>query len=325
MAEEREKLQLKFDPRTIEHLGIKMYSQLPYALAELVANAYDAGADNVDICLYDADPDNKSIVVMDDGEGMSYEEVANNFLVIGRKRRDSDESRVNSKGRRITGKKGVGKLALFGIGKNIRIETSKCGEPEKTVFTLDWDSILSESTGTYYPVTESIPKADPEEKGTKITLSNLSRITGFDLQGTAVSLSKLFNWLDNSICIRISLNDSEPIVLSRELKYEGIEKEFEWDIQEIASAIDDDYEYKSYLKGKIISSKKPIKQDLRGITLYVNGRLSNVPGFFGVSEAGHTFSYLSGWVDADFLDEFESDLISTDRQSISWELPEAKK
>ena len=43
MSTNEEKLQLKFDPRTIEHLGIKMYSQLPYALAELVANAYDAG------------------------------------------------------------------------------------------------------------------------------------------------------------------------------------------------------------------------------------------------------------------------------------------
>ena len=30
----RKQLELKFDPRTIEHLGIKMYSQLPYALAE---------------------------------------------------------------------------------------------------------------------------------------------------------------------------------------------------------------------------------------------------------------------------------------------------
>lgn len=29
--EEKEKLQLRFDPRTIEHLGIKMYSRLPYA------------------------------------------------------------------------------------------------------------------------------------------------------------------------------------------------------------------------------------------------------------------------------------------------------
>lgn len=324
MAEDREKLQLRFDPRTIEHLGIKMYSQLPYALAELVANAYDAGADNVDIRLYDADPEHKSIVVIDDGDGMSYEEVGANFLVIGRKRRDSDESRENSKGRRITGKKGVGKLALFGIGKTIRIETCKEEEPEKTAFILDWDGILSESSGTYYPKTESIPKDAPNEKGTKIILSNLSRVTGFDLQATSIALSKLFNWIDSSISIKISLNDSDPILLNRELKYQGIEQEFEWDVHEIAASIESDYEHKEEIKGKIISTKKPIKQDLRGITLYVNGRLANVPSYFGVSEAGHTFSYLSGWIDADFLDEFDSDLISTDRQSISWDLPEAE-
>ena len=68
-----EKLQLRFDPRTIEHLGIKMYSQLPYALAELVANAYDAGADNVLIKLYDNDPNNKRIVIIDDGDGIATE------------------------------------------------------------------------------------------------------------------------------------------------------------------------------------------------------------------------------------------------------------
>ena len=59
MTELREKLQLRFDPRTIEHLGIKMYSQLPYALAELVANAYDAGATKVQVKLMDFDPNDK--------------------------------------------------------------------------------------------------------------------------------------------------------------------------------------------------------------------------------------------------------------------------
>ena len=93
MKEKR--LELKFDPRTIEHLGIKMYSQLPYALAELVANAYDAGAENVRIQLVDKN-DEKMIVVEDDGDGMSYDEVAVNFLVIGRKRRAEDEKRENS-------------------------------------------------------------------------------------------------------------------------------------------------------------------------------------------------------------------------------------
>lgn len=324
MTDVREKLQLKFDPRTIEHLGIKMYSQLPYALAELVANAYDAGADCVQVKLYDLDPDNKRIVIIDDGDGMSYDEVAEKFLVIGRKRRDTDESRENSKGRKITGKKGVGKLALFGIGKTICIETTRSGENETIKFTLDWDSILSEATGTYYPATELIAKKDSMQSGTIITLYNLSRVTGFDVSATAVSLSKLFNCFDADFKIQISCNDGPPVELTRELRYEGVDKEFQWDVSNIVAEIDDPYEFKGELKGKIVSSKKPMKQDLRGITLYVNGRLANIPGFFGVSEAGHTFSYISGWIDADFLDEFDKDLISTDRQSISWDLPEAE-
>ena len=318
-----EKLQLRFDPHTIEHLGIKMYSRLPYALAELVANAYDAGAEVVNIDLCDNDPSNKKIVISDDGDGMSYDDVQEKFLVIGRKRRESDESRKNSKGRKITGKKGVGKLALFGIGKRIEIQTTIRGHAEKTKLVLDWDDIIGEKSGTYYP-DSSILDADTEEHGTTLILSNLSRVTDFDLNSTAVALSKLFNWFDVGFQIKISHNGSQTVELTKELKYEGINREFEWDVGDLVSTIDGEYEYKGELKGKIISSKKPMKPDLRGITLYVNGRLANVPGYFGISEAGHTFSYLSGWIDADFLDEFDKDLISTDRQSLSWDLPETE-
>lgn len=324
-ADKDNKLQLRFDPRTIEHLGIKMYSRLPYALAELVANAYDAGAENVFIDLCDNDASNKRIVISDDGEGMSFQDVQEKFLVIGRKRRDSDTSRDNSKGRKITGKKGVGKLALFGIGKTIIIETTREGESRKTMFVMDWDGILQESSGTYYPNSEFVNKDDFNSHGTIITLSNLSRVTGFDLNATALSLSKLFNWFDADFSITISHNGAESLKLTRELRYVGINKEFEWDIEEIVPTIDSQYEHKNDIKGKIISSKKPMQPDLRGITLYVNGRLANVPGYFGVSEAGHTFSYLSGWIDADFLDEYDKDLISTDRQSLSWDLPEAEE
>lgn len=35
---------MSFDPHTIEHLGVKMYSVLPNAIAELIANAYNADA-----------------------------------------------------------------------------------------------------------------------------------------------------------------------------------------------------------------------------------------------------------------------------------------
>lgn len=319
-----EKLKLQFDPHTIEHLGIKMYSQLPFALAELVANAYDANAETVHIKLYDNLPE-KKIVIIDDGDGMSYEELGKKFLIIGRKRRDSDEERENAKGRKITGKKGLGKLALFGIGKTIKIETTKYKDETVTCLTLNWNDILGETSGTYYPGIEILNKEDPMNKGTVITLSELSRVSGFDLENTATALSKLFNWLDIDFSVYISRNDEQEIKLTRELRYQGINTEFEWDIADIISQIEDDYYYKKDLRGYIVSSKKPMKPELRGITLYVNGRMANVPSFFGLSEAGHTFSYISGWIDADFLDEFDEDLISTDRQSVSWDIQEAEE
>ena len=112
-----------------------MYSQLPYALAELVANAYDAGADNVLIKLYDNDPNNKRIVIIDDGDGMSYDEVGEKFLVIGRKRRDTDEERINSKGRRITEKRRW-QVGIICLGKTIKIETTCFGETKRTSFLI---------------------------------------------------------------------------------------------------------------------------------------------------------------------------------------------
>ena len=320
-----DELKLRFDPRTIEHLGIKMYSRLPYALAELIANAYDAAADSVEIRLYDEDSQNMKIVIEDDGDGMSYEDVRDKFLIIGRKRRNDDDERENSRQRRITGKKGLGKLALFGIGKTIRIETAIATELTKTIFSLDWDEILSETSGEYTLNTIIEDKGD-FAKGTIITLSRLSRVSAFDLKNIAISLSKMFNFVDTSFTVTLVKNDNydQAIRLSRELRVEGIEEQFRWNIPSIVSDLDDGYEHKNALRGVIISSLKPMRQDLRGITLYANGRLVNLPGYFGLSEAGHTFTYITGWIDADFLDESDEDLIATDRQSLHWDLPETE-
>ena len=55
-------LKMSFDPATIEHLGIKMYSKLPNAIAELIANSYDADATSVQIKLYDKN--DKKIIIL---------------------------------------------------------------------------------------------------------------------------------------------------------------------------------------------------------------------------------------------------------------------
>jgi len=73
--------------RTLEHLGTQMYKRRDVAIAELVANCWDAGAENVAITLPadgPYDPDTSQVNVADDGVGMSDDEVENNYLVIGR-------------------------------------------------------------------------------------------------------------------------------------------------------------------------------------------------------------------------------------------------
>lgn len=60
---------------------------------------------------------------------------------------------------------------------------------------------------------------------------------------------------------------------------------------------------------------------MRGITLYVNGRLANEPEFFGGSESSFAFSYLTGYLNVDYVDELGRDVIATDRRSLDWEDP----
>ena len=109
MNDSHQKLKMSFDPNTIEHLGVKMYSRIPSAIAELIANAYDAGARRVDILLYDTGEE-KSIVVQDDGYGMTFDEINSNFLRIGRNRREEGATKTLCGTRKATGKKGLGKL-----------------------------------------------------------------------------------------------------------------------------------------------------------------------------------------------------------------------
>jgi hypothetical protein len=72
---------------------------------------------------------------------------------------------------------------------------------------------------------------------------------------------------------------------------------------------------------------KPISSaEMRGFTIFVRGKTAQVPPFYFRAEATasgpHATKYLSGSIEADYLDEGsddESDIISTDRQELDWE------
>ena len=85
------KYELSIDPRILELLGPNLYTNIYYVLAELIANAYDADAHNVYVI---ATQD--SIIVEDDGSGMSYTDGdIDKFLNVAGISRTNEEDRRN--------------------------------------------------------------------------------------------------------------------------------------------------------------------------------------------------------------------------------------
>lgn len=315
--------EMRFDPQTINHLGLRMYSTLPPALAEIISNSYDADAKNATVTLIEENGKPKEIKIEDDGIGLSYDDITNKFLVIGRNRR-TDEGDVPSKkyNRLPTGKKGLGKLALFGLAKTITVTTKQNGKLNE--FVLDWDDLMS-AKGTYRPRATRVNEDIKDNDGTLITLTGLKRKSQFDFSGLADSLSRLFLF-DDTFNLVIESPSGDKIAIDNKRKYKILAIEFDWGL-ESTLLVPVESEYSGKIFGELLTSEKPItpSSGLRGITLFSRGKLVNAPEFFSSSTSSHFYQYLTGWISVDFIDLLEDDVISTNRQSIDWEHPDMAK
>ncbi len=314
---------MQFDPQTIKHLGVRMYSRLAPALAEIISNAYDADANNVSIVLTEKNGIPKEIRIEDDGTGISHNEINSKFLIIGRNRRDDEGDKPSKKYNRLpTGKKGLGKLALFGLAKTITISTRQSGKQNE--FVLDWDDLMT-AKDSYRPRANSINTDTSAADGTVITMEGLKRKTAFDLNELADSLSRIFIF-DNNFNLVLESPSGDRILIDNKRKYGLLNEEFEWDL-ESTFLVPSESEYHRKINGHLITSEKPItpSSGLRGITLFSRGKLVNAPEFFSSSTSSHFFQYLTGWISVDFIDLLDDDVISTNRQSIDWEHPDMTK
>jgi uncharacterized protein (TIGR02391 family) len=309
---------LKFDPHTIEHLGVKMYSTLPPALAELISNSYDADASKVSIDFFEQNGTPTSISVTDDGTGMSALEIQENFLVIGRNRRlkqgDGPSVRFN---RLPTGKKGLGKLALFGLAREITIDTIQ--NERRNRFKLNWDALLS-SGDSYSPIVEIDNKpAQGKSSGTTIQLASLKRQSAFDLESLANSLSKIFI-VDDLFKVSLSDGRGTDVKITNDRRYGAVPVQFSWNEQDLIDRNEKEF---GNLSISLLTTEKPIPpgSGLRGVTIFSRGKLVNAPEYFSTSSSSQFYQYLSGSVQADFIDLIPEDVISTNRQSLNWDHP----
>jgi uncharacterized protein (TIGR02391 family) len=292
-----------------------MYATLPPALAELISNAYDADASEVVVEFLEQNGSPKAITVSDNGTGMSNVDIQTKFLVIGRNRRKTDGDIPSAKFKRLpTGKKGLGKLALFGLAKSVKVDTVK--DQFQNQLTLNWDSLL-QADGVYNPIANVVDRKTNRTSGTTIQLSDLKRKTPFNIEAIADSLSKIFI-VDSGFQITLRDSRNNKVVVANERRYANVEKQFNWTHSDL---IKTGTKYFGKVELSFITAKTPIppSSGLRGIAIFSRGKMVNVPEYFSESASSHFYQYLTGWIKADFIDLLDEDVISTNRQSINWD------
>lgn len=332
-------LQLSYAGNIVKHLGVQMYAGRPVpAIAELISNAWDADAKEVKIKipLEEAwDPENKEhyIEISDNGHGMTWEMIRDGYLDVGRDRRKAaDSDRSFELDRAVQGRKGVGKLAGFGIADIMEVQTvfkypdDKLKKLILISFSLSWSDLSKSDSKTPTPVKVSYagevanaPEGFRTTQGTTIKLKKLHT-------RKALNKEQFLRSMDN----RFLLNDFLVFVNNEQLNHENINLQWRW--PELVDGkppgwLDDTVEGVGQVKYWIGFSEQPRKQnegELSEMLIYTRGKISQEATTFEISggvTGQHGLRYLVGMVKADWLDEgvAEADLIATHRGSIAWE------
>lgn len=126
--------------RTIEHLGKGQIADCPTAVSELWKNAYDAYAR--DVALFTVDADYPCGALIDNGCGMSPEQIIDNWLIVGtesksKKKALSDEDRFGIPVRQTQGEKGIGRLSAAFLA-NVTFLVTKKLDGSFTSLLVDW-------------------------------------------------------------------------------------------------------------------------------------------------------------------------------------------
>lgn len=329
-------LRLTFHGRIIDHLGIQMYQSPVAAIAELISNAWDANAEKVLISLPDSIERDATLIVKDDGMGMTFNECQERFLNVGWCRRGMNvKEQTQEKNRPVLGRKGIGKFAGFGIASIIRMETVSKDTGEKTVFELNIGDLRSDvyiqAEGGEIKVIEHLKPNDARKNqhGTTVILKDLKIGRRPSPDQFARSMARRFLLNQRSADFKVLVNNTPlpdidsiegvEYVFPRDYKDEdkpnALKVEGGWGIESIGNGHE--------IRWRVFFYHEPIEEEeLRGVAVFSRGKLAQKPFFFNLSGGlggQHGIEYMSGQIEADYIDGLNEDIIATERQRINWE------
>ena len=315
------KYEMSLDLNVLNHLGLNLYSNTPAVLSEVIANSWDADASQVSI---HCNQEDDVITIIDNGCGMTLEDINRKFLCVGYQKRKNGEAITPVYKRPVMGRKGIGKLSLLSIADTIKIYSKKDGE--QNAFCLSREDIEREITSQnhVYSPTEVEFEDFEYETGTKIVIrkfkKNINRTSEFLRRRLArrfCIIGRNFDIILNGEMISIKDRDFFGKV------------QFLWPIGSfdvsglstfpniaIQSQLSGDINDSYHISGWIATAEKP--SDLgenNKISIVSRGKLAQEDILASYGEGGVYASYIIGEIQADFLDsDDEKDISTSNRQ-----------
>lgn len=204
---------INIDKKVLRLLGAQLYGDTPSIISELVQNAYDADAKSVWITINTVEE--VTIVVQDNGIGMTPNEVNSRFLNIGRDRRSKYPE--SPSGRKVLGRKGIGKLAVFSLAKVVDVYSRTTNET--AACRLDFDAItlhneepIALDEGTIIFEDEFLSE---NGTGTKIILRNIQKDVSRSLNYIVNRLIRTFDVNSDDFKVFVRKNTDDFKELSR--------------------------------------------------------------------------------------------------------------
>lgn len=337
----RPKYLMTLSLNVLKHLGLGLYSNVPAVLSEVVANAWDADAEHVDVTI---EPSTGKITIKDDGHGMTVADANERYLTVGYERRRTSEGATTPRlGRPVMGRKGIGKLSLFSIAKVVEVHSVRGSDRHGFVMDLDKieETIANGEEGDYEP---GVVEADAVQisEGTLITLTQLKRQLTQTSRWLRRRLARRFSVIGSNHRFEITL-DGSPITIEDREYYDKIQyiwtfgqrgeeaqaacRNLERSVQRPVGieGSTDDLTIEGWIgtaKGAGQLRDADTDESINKIVVMVRGKLAQEDILEEFGEGGVYSKYIIGEIHADFLDQDDQDdIATTSRQRIIEEDP----
>lgn len=207
------KAHFRFSTDILRRLGEELNPSFEHGIVELAKNSYDADATDFSVVLTDADKPGGSVVISDNGTGMTPTDIRDGWLLLGQSRKNPMTR--TPRGRVPAGYKGLGRLAALRLGTMASVRTRpKTPRDTEYLLTINWKDFDAATIVEQVNLRIEERKREPGlTSGTDITITGLrAGVSKAEVRRLARELILLADPFGQSI------NSFKPVLIAPEFE-----------------------------------------------------------------------------------------------------------